>query len=270
MILSPGTPRTLALARRMGALGMPVRIVEGDRHDAARMRDLVARAGLAVEVTTDRRAGAVQVRDTGAPPLPAAPLVVHLAGGLPGPGRGVVDLSAPDLALAEVLEGSDPGVLTLLERLRIPALAVRTFLAPPLLARIEDTAEALVFEGSTPWEVDTEAEAAGFTLGPCAGMDQRGLTRRARALPLVNRMVDEGRHGRAAGVGWYRYPGGGGRVIDPLIEDMAREEAHFAGCRPRPIPPNEIRARLLAALGQPPQMLARALGLPNLAPQEAP
>ena len=262
IVLTPGTPRTLALGRRMRARGMEVFVVEADVHDAARMRDLLARAGLDVAVTTDRIAGAVQIRDAGAPPMPPAPLVVHLAGGLPGAGRAVLDLSAPDLALAEVLEGSDPAALDLLGALGIPTLRGPAFLAPPLLARIEDAVEALVFDGSTPWDVDAAAESAGFTLGPCAAMDQRGLTRRARALPLVNRMVDEGRHGRAAGVGWYRYPGGGGRVIDPLIEDMAREEAHFAGHRPRPVPPDEIRARLGAALGDPPSRLARALGLP--------
>ena len=266
IVLTPGTPRTLALARRMRGRGMEVCVVEADGHDAARMRDLLARAGLDVAVITERLPGAVQVRDAGAVVLPAAPLVVQLAGGVPGPGRAVVDLSAPDLALAEVLEGSDPAALDLLAALGIPTLLVPAFLAPPLLAQIEDAVEALVFDGSTPWEVDAVAEALGFTPGPCAAMDQRGLTRRARALPLVNRMVDEGRHGRAAGVGWYRYPGGGGRVIDPLIEDMAREEAHFAGHRPCPVPDADIRARLLAALGDPPALLARALGLPLEAP----
>lgn len=266
IVLSPGTPRTLALGRRMRARGMEVSVVEADVHDAARMRDLLARAGLDVAVTTDRIAGAVQVCDAGAPPLLPAPLVVHLDSGVPGPGRAVLDLSAPDLALAEVLEGSDPAALELLAALGIPVLSVPAFLAPPLLARIEDAVEALVFDGSTPWEVDAVAETLGFTPGPCAAMDQRRLSRRARALPLVNRMVDEGRHGRAAGVGWYRYPGGGGRVIDPLIEDMAREEAHFARLRPRPVPDAEIRARLLAALGDPPALLARALGLPEEAP----
>lgn len=260
IVLSPGTPRTLALARRMGA--REVCLVEADVHDAARMRGLLARAGLAVRVTTERLAGDVQVLDAGAPPLPSAPLVLHLAGGVPGAGRAVIDLSTPELALAEVLDGSDPAALALLADLGVPVLIVPAFLAPPLLARIEAAAEALVFDGSTPWEVDATAETAGFTLGPCVAMDERGLSRRARALPLVNRMVDEGRHGRAAGVGWYRYPGGGGRVIDPLIEDMAREEAHFAGQAPRPVPPDEIRARLRAALGDPPEILARALGLP--------
>lgn len=264
IVLSPGTPRTLALAQRMLERGIAVHLIEADALDAVRLRDVLARAGLPVPVGCDGPVGAVQVRDVGAPRLPQAPLVLHLAGGRPGAGSAALDLSAPDLALAEVLEGSDPRALALLDTLGIPVLIVPAFVAPPLLARIEEEAESLVFDGSTPWDVDAEAEAAGFATGPCAAMDQRGLTRRARALPLVNRMVDEGRHGRTAGVGWYRYPGGGGRVIDPLIEDMAREEAHFAGHRPRRVLPAEIRTRLLAAMGNPPARLARALGLPCL------
>ncbi len=34
--------------------------------------------------------------------------------------------------------------------------------------------------------------------------------------------------GKIGGVGHYRYPGGGGAVIDPLIEDLILEEAYFA------------------------------------------
>jgi len=48
-------------------------------------------------------------------------------------------------------------------------------------------------------------------------------------------MVQEGRLGKKVGVGWYRYPGGGGAVIDPLIEDLIHEEARFAGIVTRAI-----------------------------------
>ncbi|MEM9637004.1 MAG: enoyl-CoA hydratase, partial [Pseudomonadota bacterium] len=47
--------------------------------------------------------------------------------------------------------------------------------------------------------------------------------------PILPRMVGEGRLGRKLSVGWYRYPGGGGLVIDPLVEDLLREEAWFLG-----------------------------------------
>lgn len=55
------------------------------------------------------------------------------------------------------------------------------------------------------------------------------LERRADAgSPILRRMVAEGRIGKIGGVGHYRYPCGGGAVIDPLIEDLILEEAYFA------------------------------------------
>jgi 3-hydroxyacyl-CoA dehydrogenase len=65
--------------------------------------------------------------------------------------------------------------------------------------------------------------------------------------------------GKKAGVGWYRYPGGGGKVIDPLVEDLCREEAHFARVPPRDWPQEAIIETLFLT-----QLLAlarvRALG----------
>lgn len=46
--------------------------------------------------------------------------------------------------------------------------------------------------------------------------------------PILGRMVAEGRIGKVGGVGYYRYPGGGGAVVDPLIEDLILEEAYYA------------------------------------------
>jgi 3-hydroxyacyl-CoA dehydrogenase len=169
----------------------------------------------------------------------------------------VLDTAAPPpaIGLVEILAGSDPRAEGLARRLGALPVTVPNFTGARLIAALEDAAEALVFEGSTPWEVDAAAEAFGFDLGPCAAQDLRGLDiayarHRAtgHALPVVDRMVPEGRLGRKGGVGWYRYPGGGGRVIDPLVEDLAREEAHFAGVTPRAISDSEIAARLSGAL----------------------
>ncbi|AXI45012.1 hypothetical protein C1J03_02570 [Sulfitobacter sp. SK012] len=99
--------------------------------------------------------------------------------------------------------------------------------------------DRLLLMGALPWELDAALKVAGYATGLFAAQDIAGLTggyaRRtaAGASPLLvtDRMVREGRHGRAVGVGWYRYPGGGGAVIDPLIEDMIVEEAYFAKLR---------------------------------------
>ena len=94
--------------------------------------------------------------------------------------------------------------------------------------------ETLMFYHTTPWELDEALLLSGAQIGPCAAQDLFGLgrvikTMPERPTPILKRMVAEGRLGKSAGVGFYRYPGGGGAVEDPLLEDMYREEAWFAG-----------------------------------------
>ncbi len=94
-------------------------------------------------------------------------------------------------------------------------------------------AEHVLFHHTNPWELDEALVAAGFAMGPCEAQDLVGLDKvlsRApdRPGPVLRRMVAEGRMGKGGGVGFYRYPGGGGAVIDPLIEDLILEEAWFA------------------------------------------
>tara|TARA_B110000093_G_scaffold2349_1_gene2281 strand:- start:5751 stop:6251 length:501 start_codon:yes stop_codon:yes gene_type:complete len=86
---------------------------------------------------------------------------------------------------------------------------------------------------TNPWELDEGLCEWGYATGPCEVMDHLGLDivleRRAGAgSTILRRMVAEGRIGKIGGVGHYRYPGGGGAVIDPLIEDLILEEAYFA------------------------------------------
>ncbi len=198
------------------------------------------------------------------------PQILDAATHFPDAGRLVlIDTAAPppDIGLVEIVatpatsESALSRVADLARQLGALPLQTPAFLGGPLLAGFEDCAEDLVFRGSTPWEVDAALDAFGFDLGPCAAQDLRGLdiayarhrredaneTRRFPT-PVLDRMVPEGRLGRKGGVGWYRYPGGGGRVIDPLIEDLAREEAYFAGATTRPIPDETLRKHLVLAL----------------------
>ncbi|MCW1930946.1 3-hydroxyacyl-CoA dehydrogenase family protein [Pararhodobacter zhoushanensis] len=269
-----GSPQALALAVALAETGVAVVLIEEDRWDVERAQDALTRAGKGSGITlhSDPAAadGAEAVieasgRDAG---LRAALLggMARVAPGALlaslGPGDLRADLPAP-IALIdqpgegviEILNGSDLRAEGLARRLGALPVRVERFLGAELVAALEDEAEALVFEGSTPWDIDAAAEAVGFALGPCAAQDLRGLDRAyarhrltGHPLPVVDRMVPEGRLGRKGGVGWYRYPGGGGRVIDPLVEDLAREEAHFAGVTPRAISDSEIAARLSRAL----------------------
>lgn len=87
---------------------------------------------------------------------------------------------------------------------------------------------------TNPWELDEALIAWGYGMGPCEAQDLFGLDvvlagrGDDAATPILSRMVVEGRLGKRGGWGFYRYPGGGGAVIDPLIEDLIIEEARFA------------------------------------------
>ena len=93
--------------------------------------------------------------------------------------------------------------------------------------------DQLLFSHTNPWELDEALMHWGFPIGPCGLMDELGLARVVKGQdgngsPIFPRMLAEGRIGKIGGVGFYRYPGGGGAVTDPLIEDLILEEAHFA------------------------------------------
>ncbi|WP_299722723.1 3-hydroxyacyl-CoA dehydrogenase family protein [uncultured Tateyamaria sp.] len=109
-----------------------------------------------------------------------------------------------------------------------------TELVAPLQDALWQACEQMLMDHTNPWELDEALVAWGYRLGPCEAQDLVGLdvvlAGRAGSTPapILGRMVAEGRLGKKGGWGFYRYPGGGGAVIDPLIEDLIREEAHFA------------------------------------------
>ena len=147
---------------------------------------------------------------------------------------------------------------------KVPVLAgvCDGFIGNRILARYREAADTILMDGSTPWDVDEAMVNFGYAMGPYEAQDLSGLdiayaNRRRqdatrdpnrRYIPISDRMVDEGRLGKKVGVGWYRYPTGKGRVDDPLIEDLIREEAHFAKVTRTEISEAEIQAQLLLAM----------------------
>lgn len=131
-----------------------------------------------------------------------------------------------------------------------------------LLTRYHEAADVLLMDGTNPWELDEAMVEFGFSMGPYEAQDICGLdiayenrkqlksTRdpMRRYILISDRMVEEGRLGRKVGVGWYRYPGGHGPVVDPLIEDLIREEAYFAKVERCEYEAPEIARRLLLAM----------------------
>ncbi|QBF33861.1 3-hydroxyacyl-CoA dehydrogenase family protein [Thalassococcus sp. S3] len=167
------------------------------------------------------------------------------------------------MPLAETGAAAQEALSTLLHRLGRVAVVI-----PPghpsiglrLLDRFQEAADTLLMDGAILWEIDEAMVAFGFDLGlyeaqDLAGLDTAYARRKAtprdparRYIPIADRAVQEGRLGQKIGWGWYRYPGGGGAVIDPLIEDLVREEAWFAKAPQREFEADEIQRRLTLAL----------------------
>lgn len=144
----------------------------------------------------------------------------------------------------------------------------------PAAAGIEDAfwlaADQLMLHHVAPWELDEALTDWGYRIGPCEAQDLVGLDvvlARRRAMPdgkdaILGRMVAEGRLGKKGGWGYYRYPGGGGAVIDPLLEDLIREEAWFAGIERVDLSAVQIVARMNRALSAAVSRLVKA-GVPR-------
>ena len=175
------------------------------------------------------------------------------------------------MKLLEIVRGantSETALATgfaLAKRLRkVPVLAgvCDGFIGNRILARYREAADTILMDGATPWEIDEAMVGFGYAMGPYEAQDLSGLdiahaNRRRqdatrdpnrRYIPIADRMVDLGKLGRKTGAGWYRYPGGGGKVEDPIVADLAIEEARFAGVERRDFEPDEIRETLLAAM----------------------
>lgn len=147
---------------------------------------------------------------------------------------------------------------------KIPVLAgvCDGFIGNRILSRYREAADSLLLEGATPWQVDDAMVAFGYAMGPyeaqdlsgldiaCANRKRQAATRdpKRRYVAISDRMVEEGRLGKKAGIGWYRYPDSGDKAVDPLVEDLIREEARLAEIARREFSPDEVRRRLLLAM----------------------
>jgi 3-hydroxyacyl-CoA dehydrogenase len=147
---------------------------------------------------------------------------------------------------------------------KVPVLAgvCDGFIGNRILARYREAADTVFMDGSTPWEVDEAMVEFGYAMGPYEAQDLSGLDiahanrqRQAptrdpnrRYIPIADRMIELGKLGRKTSAGWYRYPGGGGKVEDPIVADLAIEEAHFAGISRTDYSGHEIRQRLVLAM----------------------
>src|SRR6266446_3853644 len=140
------------------------------------------------------------------------------------------------------------------------------FVANRMLAYYMREAYLLLEEGASVEQIDKALTDLGLPVGPFGMQDIAGIDVGARirqylksigksraegpqsAIP--DRLFELGRYGQKTGAGWYKYdaPGSRNRTPDPLIEQMADEEAAKRGIKRRPIADDEILSRIMVAL----------------------
>lgn len=143
-----------------------------------------------------------------------------------------------------------------------PVIGSSKLVGNRILTRYEEAANTVLIDGSTPWEIDEAMVEFGFAMGPYEAQDLEGLdialaNRHAQianrdsiqhSISIAERLLELGKLGRKTGAGWYRYPGGKGKVDDPIVADIAIEEAHFAGVKRVEYSAEKIRERLLLSM----------------------
>jgi hypothetical protein len=237
--------------------GFTVSVIEPDPDDAARVGSVLGRRLPDLDMRVDSAVPmhcdvfVCHAADAGQAPSGALVMVLDGPQALAGLGNPTcaVAMDLLDPRLVEVSFGNACAdarrmAVEFVKSLNVPFMQSRgdafagTVLQDAALALVD----RLLLVGVTPWEMDEALEHAGFAQGLLKAQDHIGLDvafarRRAAGTDLLvaDRMVREGRLGRSIGVGWYRYPGGGGAVIDPLMEDMIVEEARFAKIDQMPI-----------------------------------
>ena len=139
------------------------------------------------------------------------------------------------------------------------------FVANRMLAYYMREAYLLLEEGASVSQIDKALTDFGYPVGPfgmqdIAGIDvgwrirqylkSAGKTRAEGPQSAVpDRLYELGRYGQKTGAGWYRYePGSRTRIPDPLVEEVAAEEAAARGVTRRPVSDEEIIARIMTAL----------------------
>src|SRR3954465_3880492 len=140
------------------------------------------------------------------------------------------------------------------------------FVANRMLAYYMREAYLLLEEGASVEQIDRVLTDFGLPVGPYGMQDIAGIDVGARIRQYLasigksraegpqsavpDRLFAMGRYGQKTGAGWYKYdaPGSRNRTPDPLIDEIASEEAARRGVTRRTVDDEEIVARITTAL----------------------
>ena len=139
------------------------------------------------------------------------------------------------------------------------------FVANRMIAYYMREAYLLLEEGASAAQIDKALTDFGMPMGPFAMQDVAGidvgarirqhlkLTGQTRAegpqSEVPDRLFEMGRYGQKTSAGWYKYePGSRTPIPDPLIDQLAEEEARKRGVTRGTVSADEIIARITTAL----------------------
>ena len=160
------------------------------------------------------------------------------------------DRTAPWATVSAVAFGRRMGKTVIVVR-DSPGFWVNRILAPYL-----NEAARLLEEGAGVERLDRSMVEFGFPVGPLTLLDEVGLDVAAKSSGVlhgafgdrlaptqgIQRLSEEGRHGRKNGRGFYRYEGGKRRGVDGSIYEILGARSRDA------VPAEEARARMVFAL----------------------
>lgn len=246
------------------------------------MADL-AGVDLVVEAVFEDHDVKAEVLEAAAAVVPGVPLATNtsyldvdaLAAAVPDPSRvlGMHFLApAHRTAVLEVVRGEVTGsdgldhafsAARLLGKTPVVVGVCDGFVGNRVFSAYRYQCELLVEEGAQPRQVDEALLDLGFAMGPFVVADMSGLdvawrarrrrdaTRdpRERYPDVADRLVEKGRLGQKTGAGWYRYLDGAREPHeDPEVARIIADSRASKGITPRPIGPDEITERVLAAM----------------------
>ena len=174
----------------------------------------------------------------------------------------LVEVVVPDEAAPEAVATAFD-VAKRLGKIAVRAGVCDGFIGNRIMSAYRAAADRMVLAGASPYEVDRAVRDFGWPMGPhemadLAGLDigQASRQRRAAAgdprhmdVPWADALCAQGRLGRKTGRGFYLYPDGARQgQEDPELAPLIDAARAARGVTPRPMAPDEIRRRYMAAL----------------------
>ena len=136
------------------------------------------------------------------------------------------------------------------------------FIGNRILATYRDTADQMVMEGASPYDIDAALEGFGFAMGPFAVADLAGLDigwavrKRKRVEAEIegvstyaDKMCEAGNFGQKTGKGYYDYAAGPkARVPNPEVMNLIATDRAAAGAIQRTFTKEQIIRRYMASM----------------------